>query len=86
MRSDGLLVCLTVVGSAVCWWPAFIYPKVDSIWWVSLAVPGLCGGLCSVLSHRRWPLFLIASIIGNIEGQCVGGAIWGPNSQWPNFL
>jgi hypothetical protein len=86
MRSDVLLVCLTVVGSAVCWWPAFIYPRLDSIWWVSLAVPALCAGLSSVLSHRRWPLFLIASIMGNIEAQCVGNTIWGAREPMAGFF
>ncbi len=86
MRTDVFLVCLTVIGSAVCWWPAFIYPRLDSIWWVSLAVPALCGGLSSVLSHRRWSLFLIASIIGNIEGQCVGNAIWGSRQPMAGFF
>jgi hypothetical protein len=86
MRSDPLLQCLTIVGSAVCWWPALIYPKLDSIWWVSLAVPALCGGLSSVLSHRRWPLFLIASIIGNFGGQCVCNAIWGSRQPMARFF
>lgn len=81
MRSDRLLVCLTLVGSAVCWWPALIQPKLASIWWVPFAVPALCAGLSSVLSHRRWRLFLIASIIGTILGSVWGDALWTPKYE-----
>ena len=79
MRSDMLLVFLTVMGSALSWWAGSTEPNLDLPSWVPLACAALCTGLSTTLNRRRWPLFLLASAIGTFGGLCLSYAIWWPS-------
>lgn len=79
MRSNIVLLILTMLASAACWWPASAEPSLDSIGWVAFAIPALCAGLSSSMSQSRWPLFMLASTAGTFGGLCASLAIWRPS-------
>ena len=79
MRSDILLMFLTVGGAALSWLPIFMKPNLGLPTWVPLVCAALCTGLSTGLNPRRWPLFLLASAIGALGGLCLSSMIWWPS-------
>jgi len=76
MRRDILLVIVTLVGSALCWWPVCMEPRFVWPLWLPLLVVASLTGLSTVLFHKRWLRFLIASSVGTITGLICGVMIW----------
>jgi hypothetical protein len=79
MRSNTLLVLLTALSSAVCWWPLFVQPNLELPFWSSLACATLCTGLSTALAATCWPLLLLISGLGTFGGLCLGIMIWPPS-------
>ena len=67
MRSNALLVLLTALGTAVCWWPAFVEPNIDLPFWAPLACGALCTVLSATLAPRSWLWLLLASGLGTFS-------------------
>src|ERR1700722_16725963 len=76
MRRNAFLLVLTVIGSALLWWPVTIEPNLDLPFWLPLLFIALLTGLAAALSGGRWPLFVVASTVGTFAGVCGGFAIW----------
>jgi len=76
MRKDVLLVPLTFIGTALCWWPVCMEPGLDLPWWLPLAFVALLTGLPTILSSGRWLRFLVASTVGSLSGLCSGTLLW----------
>ena len=74
-----LLVVLSVIGSALWWWPVIMDPNLELPDWLPLAFVGLSTGLSTILSGGRWRRFLAVSVIGAVAGLCGGYAIWWPS-------
>jgi hypothetical protein len=82
MRRNTVLVVLTAIGSATCWWPLINEPSLDLPFWrppLVLALVALGTGLATVLSDMGWALMVRASIVGTVVGLCVGFWIWWPS-------
>ncbi len=79
MCSNALLVLLTALGSALCWWPVSAKPSLDLPSWIPLACAAISTGLSTSLNHSRWPLFLLASGLGTFAGLCLSYWIWWPS-------
>jgi len=73
---DNLLVVLTVIGSALCWWPAIVEPSLDFPRWILLALIALMTALATALSNGRCLRFVAASTAGTFAGLCGGFALF----------
>jgi hypothetical protein len=73
-----VLVVLSVVASALFWWPLCIQPNLGVPRWIPLVLIALWTGLATALSRKHWPRFVFASSIGTFAGLFGGYAIW-PN-------
>ena len=78
MRKDTLLVVLTAIGSALCWWPFCIWPNLylHLPWWSALVVVALLTVYSTILSGGLWLRFVAASVAGSLVGFFAGFAIW----------
>jgi hypothetical protein len=79
MLSNDLLVLLTALGSALCWWPVSVEPSLDLPSWIPIACAALCTGLSTTMNRSRWLLFLLASGLGTFGGLCLSYWIWWPS-------
>ena len=80
MRKYNLLVVLTAIGSALCWWPVIMEPSIDSIpVWLPLAFIALYASLSTILSGGRWLPAFAVSTIATFAGLCSGYVIWYPS-------
>jgi MFS family permease len=76
MRQSGLLVALTLVGSAVSWWPSLaLHLPV----WIPFGFVATCMCLSMALVPSSWPLLLLSSGIGTFGGLYFGSAKWPPD-------
>jgi len=73
-----VLVVLSVVASALFWWPLCIQTNLDVPRSIPLVLIALRTGLATALSRKHWPRFVFASSIGTFAGLFGGYAIW-PN-------
>ena len=80
MQKNLFLVVTTVLGAAVCWWPAFIWqisPRHSSIpAVVALVFVALLTGFSTALSGGRWVRFWLLSSVATFLGVLSGGMIW----------
>ena len=80
MRKNLLLAIVTVLGSALGWWPAFILQnslRPSSIpAFAALAFIALLSGFSTLLSGGYWVRFWLLSSIGTFFGFLSGGIIW----------
>ena len=79
MFNHRLLVVLTTLGSALCWWPMFIEPRLELPFWTPIACAALCTGASTILDSSRWLLFLAASGLGSFGGLSLGCGVWAPS-------
>jgi hypothetical protein len=75
------LILLTASGSAICWWPSFIWPNPNPgpfpfVLVFCLAIIALSAGISTALSGGRWLIFMMVSTIATFLGICAGGIIW----------
>jgi hypothetical protein len=75
-REIAKLASLTFLGSAICWLPIIIFPRLEISWWYPFSTTALSACLAGMLRPDRWGLFIISSSSGTLLGQCVGYAIW----------
>jgi hypothetical protein len=77
MTRNGVLLVLTFLGSAVCWWPAIIEPGLDFPWWILFVTVGLIAGFSTWLcGAQTWPGFVAAAAGGSFAGLLSGFALW----------
>ena len=76
MRNKTFLVFLAAIGSATCWWPLLVDPRLDFAWWIPLLCIALCTSCATLLGERRMLLLTFASSVGALAGLCIGVAIW----------
>jgi hypothetical protein len=79
MFNHRLLVLLTALGSALCWLPIAIQPRLGLPFWTPLACAALCTSASTILESSRWLSFLAASGAGTFGGLCLSIAIWWPS-------
>ena len=79
MRNNAILAALTVVGSAVSWWPVCVEPTFYLPLWISVACAALCTGLSTILAPKMWLLFFYASGLGTFGGLYFSLIIWPPS-------
>lgn len=72
------LLPITVLGSAFCWWPMLVDPRLELPFWLFCALPAAYSGLASALERARWLLYPLASTIGTFVGVTIGHMIWWP--------
>jgi hypothetical protein len=81
MTRDRILLLLTLVGSAVCWWPAIIEPSVDFPRWILPALVAFISGASILLSSgRRWLAYVLVTAVGSFAGLLSGVLLW-PSSD-----
>jgi len=78
VSTDIVLVVLSVVASALFWWPLCIQPNLGVPCWIPLVLIALWTGVTTALSRKHWPRFVFASTVGTLVGLFGGYAIW-PN-------
>src|SRR5271163_542334 len=76
MDRDELLLALTFVGSAICWWPAIITPSLDFSPRMLLVLVALLTGAATLLSSGQWLRFVGACVSGTFAGVLVGVILW----------
>src|SRR5271165_4152640 len=76
MSRSSLLVALTVLGSALCCWPATAEPSLGLPWWLPLTIIALMTGLATALSDGKWLRFVVSSTLGTFAGLCSGFALF----------
>jgi hypothetical protein len=77
MTRNRILLFLTFVGSAVCWWPAIIEPSLDFPRWILLVPVTFISGTSILLSGGRgWPAFIASIAGGSFAGLLSGVMIW----------
>ncbi len=79
MIRDRVLLALTFIGSAICWWPAIVEPGVDFPRRMLLALVALMAGASTALLGGRWQRVMIASALGTFAGLFSGALIWPPH-------
>ena len=76
MGRDKLLLVLTFLGSAICWWPAIVEPSLDFSRWILLGLIALMAAAATALSEGRWLRFVLASVAGSFAGLFSGILMW----------
>ena len=79
MIRDKVLLALTFIGSAICWWPAVIEPRVDFSRWILLGLVGLIAGVSTALSGGRWQRCASTCMLGTFIGLVSGYLVWQPH-------
>lgn len=67
-----LLLILTAIGSALCWWPVVIDPSIDLPLWVPIAIFAVISSLATVLLEKRRARIAVAAIVGSFLGSILG--------------
>jgi hypothetical protein len=76
MTRDKVLIGLTLVGSAWCWWPVIREPSLEFSRWILLGLIALTVFFATVLSKGRWLSLVAAAGLGSFLGMCAGQALW----------
>jgi hypothetical protein len=75
---DMVLVVLSVVASALFWWPLCIQPNLGVPHWIPLVLIAVSASSATALSRKHWARFMFAFTVGTFVGLSSGYAIW-PN-------
>jgi hypothetical protein len=78
---DKVLVILTVIASALWWWPIIMDPNLGFRWWLPLVLAGLWVVLATALYKERLLHFALGTTFGTLVGLVVGYAIWWPTDS-----
>jgi hypothetical protein len=78
-RETVTLALLTFVGSAICWLPIIIFPRLEISWWYPFSTIALSACLAGMLRPNLWGLFIVSSSLGTFFGEGVGYMfLWPP--------
>jgi hypothetical protein len=76
MTRDKVVIALTAVGSAWCWWPVIREPSLEFSRWILLGLIALIALFATLVANRRWLSVVVAATLGSFLGMCAGQAMW----------
>ena len=76
MLRGAVLIVVTALGSAWCWWPVIREPSLDFSRWILLGVIALMALCATLLARRLWLSLVAAATLGSFVGMCAGQAMW----------
>ena len=76
MTRDKVVIALTAVGSAWCWWPVIREPSLEFSRWILLGLIALMALFATLVANRRWLSVVVAATLGSFLGMCAGQAMW----------
>jgi len=75
MMRDKVVIILTTVGSAWCWWPVIREPSLEFPRWILLGLIVLMALFATLIANRRWQS-VFAVTLGSFLGMCAGWMMW----------
>ena len=75
MRREPLLLALTALGSASCWWPLILVPNLDLPFYLPLSLCAITIGLAVALSAKPKVRIAVAGVAGSFTGFVLGARI-----------
>ena len=76
MTREKVLIGLTAVGSAWCWWPVIREPSLEFSRWILLGLIALIALSATLLAPQRWLSLVAAITSGSFLGLFAGQAMW----------
>jgi hypothetical protein len=76
MTRDKVVIALTAIGSAWCWWPVIREPSLEFSRWILLGLIALMALFATLLANRHWLTVVVAVTLGSFLGMCAGQAMW----------
>jgi hypothetical protein len=76
MTRDKVVIALTAVGSAWCWWPVIREPSLEFSRLILLGLIALMALFATLVANRRWLSVVVAATLGSFLGMCAGQAMW----------
>lgn len=80
MHRSGYLALATTIGSAICWWPSFVwqdyFPHNQVLSIVAVAFIAILTGSSTYLSGGHWVRYWLLSSVATFAGVLAGGYIW----------
>ncbi|WP_114205896.1 hypothetical protein [Acidisarcina polymorpha] len=76
MTRDNVVIALTAVGSAWCWWPVSREQSLEFSRWILLGLIALMALFATLVANRRWLSVVVAATVGSFLGMCASQAMW----------